>query len=143
MNVGQVWVIFGNIVLWMGLLPPTGAVVRKPRLRNTLTNSLFCTGFEREATKRSPGVGASIPVYALTLIIGVFVFLLFVLLIYCAAASPSTVMMYEDGSSASNGLLTDGHIEVQHDHVKPDVPLSHTDGFRAVGNHNASTSHTR
>lgn len=52
--------------------------------------SAFCRGLERAAAKTLLVSLGSVLLYALTATIGVFVFLLLVLLIYRAAPSPST-----------------------------------------------------
>jgi hypothetical protein len=65
--------------------------VLNPSWRMTARMSAFCTGLAiAPANKLLPSTG-SVPLYALTAIIGEWVFLLFVLLIYRAAPSPSTV----------------------------------------------------
>jgi hypothetical protein len=70
------------------IVGPCLVEVLNPSRRITGRSSAFCRGFESDATKTL--LASSAPLYALIAIIGVLVFLLFVLLIYRAAPSPST-----------------------------------------------------
>jgi len=72
---------------------PLASFVLKPKFFKTDNKSAFWTGFVSEATKRCWEGDESTAVYALTEMMGVFVFLLLVLLMYCAAASPSIMGM--------------------------------------------------
>lgn len=85
-------VVTGPVVTRDAVDPRLGAVdVLKPSWRITASKSAFATGFCRYAANRLfCSVGGSEPPYALTAMIGVVWFLLFVVLIYRAAPSPST-----------------------------------------------------
>lgn len=76
-------------------LPRTDGVcavdVLNPRSRITASKSAFWSGFESDAANSALASPISAPLYALTAMIGVLVFLLLVLLMYRAALSPSTV----------------------------------------------------
>lgn len=92
--------------------------------------------------------------------IGVLVFLLFVLLIYRAALSPSTTDLSAsaDAAVAKIGALTDWHVQVHQDTVEfcralsldfsglwqqlTDIAHRNTNRFRAISNHHATTSKT-
>jgi hypothetical protein len=77
-----------------GCDPRLGAVeVLKPNCRITASRSAFCTGFAKYAVNRLFCSEGSEPPYALTAMIGVVAFLLFVVLIYRAAPSPSTMQL--------------------------------------------------
>jgi len=69
--------------------PPCIVDVLNPSWRITARRSFFCKGFVREAVNTLLASFGSVPLYALTAMMGVLVFLLFVLLIYRAAPSPS------------------------------------------------------
>jgi hypothetical protein len=64
--------------------------VLNPRSRITASKSAFWSGFESDAANSALASPISAPLYALTAMIGVLVFLLLVLLMYRAALSPST-----------------------------------------------------
>ena len=69
----------------------SGAVdVLNPSWRMAASRLAFCKGFASEAANKLLASLLSMPLYALTAMIGVLVFLLLVLLIYRAALSPST-----------------------------------------------------
>jgi len=64
---------------------------QEPPKSNLPMRSAFCRGLARAAAKTLLVSLGSVLLYALTAIMGVFVFLLLVLLIYRAAPSPSTI----------------------------------------------------
>ena len=66
-----------DVNLVVGACPrPCAVDVLKPSWRITATRSAFCTGFAMYAAKTSRSSVASMPLYALTAMIGVVVFLL-------------------------------------------------------------------
>lgn len=89
--------IFGAMRSWAG-------VVLNPSCRIACTKSAFCSGFAKEAANRLLVSFMSVPLYALTAMIGVLAFLLFVLLIYLAAPSPSTMGMCRSIKMQSNSM---------------------------------------
>jgi hypothetical protein len=93
--------------------------VLNPSWRMTARMSAFCTGLAMAAVKRLlPSIG-SVPLYALTATMGVWVFLLFVLLIYRAAPSPSTAVAISGRSAILQWeLLTDWHVQVHQDDIE-------------------------
>src|ERR1700731_2762462 len=101
-------------VILVTSVEPCTAEVLNPSLRITASKSLFCTGLAREAANTLP-LPVSLdprPPYALIATIGVLVFLLFVLLMYRAAPSPSTVKTRQSelpGRGEIQSTLTDRH----------------------------------
>ena len=87
---------------------------------NLLSRSAFCNGFERAASNALLISLGSVPLYALTATIGVLVFLLLVLLIYRAAASPSTLRQRKSGVAQNNEerSLTNWHLQIHKDTVE-------------------------
>lgn len=73
--------------------PRPGTVdVLKPSCRMMDNRSAFWTGFARYPANKLLWSAGSEPPYALTAMIGLFAFLLLVVLIYLAAPSPSTTI---------------------------------------------------
>ena len=101
--------------------PRLGAVdVLNPSCRITASRSAFWTGFARYAANKLFGSVGSDPLYALTAMIGVFAFLLFVVLIYRVAPSPSTAQVINQQESAGNAKQkrTYRHVEVHEDAIE-------------------------
>lgn len=84
-------IVVGKLDMTFVMPRPWTVEVLKPSCLMAATRSAFWTGFARKAAKRSfLRISLVSEPYALTARIGVFAFLLLVVLMYLAAPSPST-----------------------------------------------------